>query len=195
MVLESALWPSVSVPLEGWARESELPTSPVVLLTQHWVIWWDAIQEAYTVIPCTSFMGKQRVPIFGIVTPAIPHSQSECSPTHPYMDHIGQQFSWEPNSFSKFSLQEKGVGHSEWRARLMSESVCSCRKQYTICAQLTVIRCPKEWMWWELYSVQGHSWQWNCLELSLNCFMVNSNFGHEGILKYWKRKILQESEH
>lgn len=40
-----------------------------------------------------------------------------------------------------------------------------------------------------------HSWPWNCLEPSLNCFIVNSNFGHEGILKYLKRKIFEESEY
>lgn len=44
------------------------------------------MQEAYTVIPCTSFVGQQTLPIFGTVVPAIAHSQSKCSPTHPYMD-------------------------------------------------------------------------------------------------------------
>jgi len=54
-----------------------------------------------------------RVPIFGIVLPATAHSQSECSPTHPCMDQIGQQFCWELNSLSQLALQEKSVGHAE----------------------------------------------------------------------------------
>lgn len=94
-----------SVPAEGWAMESELPSSPVVLLVELWVIWWDAMQEAYTVIPCTSFVGRaERVPIFRIVMPAIAHFQNNGAPPIPIW--IGQQISWEVNFFSQLYLQE-----------------------------------------------------------------------------------------
>lgn len=111
-----------SVPAEGWAMESELPSSPVVLLTELWVIWWDAVQEAYTVIPCTSFVGKQRLPIFGTVMPAIAHSQSKCSPTHPYMDRsanfLGGEFPFTTLSSRKeccsFGMKSQSESSAAW---------------------------------------------------------------------------------
>lgn len=144
--------------------ESELLISPVVLLTQHWVIWWGAIQEVYTVIPCTSFKGKQRMPIFGIVMPAIAHSWSECSPTHPCMDQIGQQFSWELNSLSQLSLQEKSVGHSEWRARLMTEYIPTGNHiPYVLNLQSSDVprnECDDDFILFRVIRGSGTAWSW-----------------------------------
>lgn len=93
-----------SIPAEGWAMESELPSSPVVPVTELWVTGWDAMQETYSVIPCTSFMAKQSVPIFRTVMPAIADSQSVAPPIPVW---IGQQISWEVNFLSQLCLQEK----------------------------------------------------------------------------------------
>lgn len=66
------------------------------------------MQEAYTVIPCTSFMAKHTVPIFVTAMPAIAHSQSAAPPIPVW---IGQQISWEVNFLSQLCLQEKSVAH------------------------------------------------------------------------------------
>lgn len=82
--------------------ESELPSSPSDGALGRWM-GWDAVQEADTGIPCTPFTGKQRVPIFGTVMPAIAHSGSAAPPIPVW---IGQQISWEVNFLSQLCLQE-----------------------------------------------------------------------------------------
>lgn len=94
----------------------------LVLVMELWVIWWDAMQEAHTVTPCTSFVGEQRVPIFGTVMPAIAHSQSKCSPTHPYMDRsanfLGGEFLFTALSSRKeccsFGMKSQSESSAAW---------------------------------------------------------------------------------
>ena len=160
--------------------EHELPTSLVVLLTQHWVISWDAVQEAYTVIPCASFMDKQSADLWDCLA-------SNCSLPEWVQPHPSLYGSDRSAVLlgAEFPFTACPSREERWSRRMKSQTeewIYSCRKWYTICAQLTVIRCAKKRMWWGFYSVRDHLWQWNCLDLSLNCFMVNSNFGCEGVL-------------
>lgn len=90
---------------------------------------------------------------------------SNCSlPTQPYMDQIGQQCSWELNSFSQHFLQEKSVGHSEWRARLMSESIPPGNYvPYVLNLQSSDVprnECDENFILFRVICGSGTTWSW-----------------------------------
>lgn len=130
----------------------------------------------YTVIPCTSFLGEQRVPIFGAVRPATAPSQSKCSPTHSYMDRsanfLGGEFPFtalpsrkECCSFGMKSQSDSSAAWNDLPYVLNWQSPDVPRNECDEDCFLFRVICGKSY-----------------LELSWNCFMANSIFGHEGIL-------------
>lgn len=91
-------------------------------------------------------------------------SHTKCSLTHPYMDQIGQQSSQELNSFSQHFLQEKSVGHSQWRARLMSKSLPPGNDiPYVLNWQSSDVprnECDENFILFRVIRGSGTTWSW-----------------------------------